>query len=472
MTVQKSTFALFFGNRGFFPASLIAEARETLPKVLKEWGHNVILLDEDATRHGAVETAIEGQTYANFLYENKGKYDGVILCLPNFGDETGASTALKEAGVPILIQAYPDEMDKMSPSQRRDGFCGKISIADVFRQHNIKFTALKPHVVHPESQAFKAQVDYFDRVCRVVKGTKNMIVGAIGARTTPFKTVRIDEIALQHHGITVETLDMSEVIWRVKSMNNGDNAYKEKVQMLQGYATWDEVPDTAFENIAKLAVVLDEIIDEYQMDAIGIRCWTEIQKQLGISPCVMLGTLNNKGIGASCEVDIGSAIAMRVLHLASGEPPACLDWNNNYYDEDDKCILFHCGPVPKELMADAGRITDHDMLASSEGWGIGYGCHQGRLASFKFTFSNLLTDRGALKWYLGQGEFTDDEIPQEFFGCAGVVEVEHLQDVLLYVMHSGHRHHVNITPGIHIDPLKEALEYYLGHQVAIPQQLS
>ena len=68
MTVQKSTFALFFGNRGFFPASLIAEARETLPKVLKEWGHNVILLDEDATRHGAVETAIEGQTYANFLY--------------------------------------------------------------------------------------------------------------------------------------------------------------------------------------------------------------------------------------------------------------------------------------------------------------------------------------------------------------------------------------------------------------------
>ncbi|MCJ7657901.1 MAG: fucose isomerase, partial [Anaerolineales bacterium] len=273
MTIQKSTFALFFGNRGVFPASLIAEARETLPRVLNEWGHDVITLDEEATRHGAVETLLEGQTYANFLYENKGKYDGVILCLPNFGDETGAVTALKEAGVPILIQAYPDEMDKMSPSQRRDGFCGKISIADVFRQNDVKFTALKPHVVHPDSESFKSQVDYFDRVCRVVKGTKDMIVGAIGARTTPFKTVRIDEIALQHHGITVETLDLSEVIGRVNAMTHENDAYKDKVEMLQGYTTWDQVPDTAFDTLAKLGVVLDEIIAEYQMDAVGIRCW-------------------------------------------------------------------------------------------------------------------------------------------------------------------------------------------------------
>ena len=469
MTAQKSTFALFYGNRGVFPASLIAEARETLPRVLKEWGHDVITLNSEATRYGAVETLLEGQTYANFLYENKGKFDGVILCLPNFGDENGAVTALKEAGVPILIQAYPDDMDKMSPAQRRDGFCGKISIADVFRQHDVKFTTLKPHVVHPDSESFKSQVDYFDRVCRVVKGTKDMIVGAIGARTTPFKTVRIDEIALQHHGITVETLDMSEVIGRVNAMTHENDAYKDKVEMLQGYTTWDQVPDTAFDTLAKLGVVLDEIIAEYQMDAVGIRCWNEIQKQLGISPCVMLSSLNNQGIGASCEVDIGSAIAMRTLHLASTEPPACLDWNNNYFNEEDKCILFHCGPVPQELMTGPGRVTDHDMLATSDGSGIGFGCNQGRIASFDFTFSNLLTESGKLKWYLGHGKFTDDEIPPQFFGCAGVAEVEDLQDVLLYVMRSGHRHHVNITPGVHIDPLKEALEYYLDHQVAIPQ---
>ena len=153
MAEGKTTFALFFGNRGFFPASIIAQAREELPRLLKEWGHDSLILDAEATRYGAVETPREGEICANFLEQNRGKYGGVILCLPNFGDETGAIAALKDAGVPILIQAYPDDLDKMAPALRRDSFCGKISIMDVFRQYGVKFTALKPHVVAPAALA-------------------------------------------------------------------------------------------------------------------------------------------------------------------------------------------------------------------------------------------------------------------------------------------------------------------------------
>lgn len=469
MNKKKSTFALFFGNRGFFPSSLIAEARSELPRVLKEAGHDVLMLDEAATRHGAVETTREGEIYANFLQQHRGKFDGVIVSLPNFGDETGAVSALKDADVPILIQAYPDDMDKMAPALRRDAFCGKLSITDVFRQYGVKFTTLKPHVVRPTSEAFKANVDHFDRVCRVVKGVRRMTVGAIGARTTPFKTVRIDELALQHHGITVETLDMADVIGRIKSLpDNG--AAQEKRHALRETARWDGVPAPAFDTLAKLSVVLDEIIEEYQMDAVAIRCWLELQKQLGISPCVVLGTLNNQGIGAACEVDLGSAIALKALHLASGDAATCLDWNNNYADEENKCILFHCGPVPASLMAGPGRITDHDILINSVGPGLGYGCNVGRIAPFEFTFGNVLTENGRLRWYLGHGEFTEDPIPPEFFGCAGAAEVEHLQDVLLHVMRTGHRHHVNLTPGYHAHPLQEALRDYLGHDVALPQR--
>jgi len=164
--MDKTTFALFIGNRGFFPAALLAEAREELPRVLKGLGHEVLMLDAAATRYGAVETPREGEIYANFLRENRGKYGGVILSLPNFGDETGAIAALKDADVPILIHGYPDEMDKMGPAVRRDAFCGKLSIMDVFNQNGLKFTALKPHVVSPTSERFKANVDHFDRVCR------------------------------------------------------------------------------------------------------------------------------------------------------------------------------------------------------------------------------------------------------------------------------------------------------------------
>ncbi len=468
--MDKTTFALFFGNRGFFPASLLAEAREELPRVLQSMGHEVLMLDADATRHGAVETPREGEIYANFLQENRGKFGGVILSLPNFGDENGAVAALKDAGVPILIQAYPDEMDKMAPEVRRDAFCGKLSIMDVFHQYGVPFTALVPHVVSPTSERFRANVDHFDRVCRVVTHMRDMVVGAIGARTTAFKTVRIDELALQRHGITMETLDLSDIFARMRDVDADAEPYKAKAATLKDYTSWSGVPEEAFGKIVRLGVVLDTVIDEYRMDALALRCWIELQQQLGISACVLLGELNNRGIPAACEVDVGNAVAMYALHYASGDPATCLDWNNNYGDEDDKCILFHCGPVPRALMQGPGHIEDHAILANAVGKGCGYGCHVGRIAPFEFTFGSMLTEAGQLRFYLGEGDFTEDPIPDDFFGCGGVAAIADLQKVLQHVGYEGYRHHVSVTRGRVMAPVREALAHYLGFDVALPQE--
>ena len=423
MTHNKTTFALFYGNRGFFPASIIAEARSELPRVLAAMGHDSIALDPAATRHGAVETPAEGARFAAFLRENRGRFGGVILCLANFGDENGAVAALKDAGVPILIQAYPDALDRMAPEVRRDAFCGKMSIMDVFFQNRVKFTALAPHVVAPSSPAFRQNIDHFDRVCRVVGGLQGISVGAIGARTTAFKTVRIDEVALQRHGITVETLDLADVMRRMRLLDPAGKDFKDKAQVLGAYTSWEGVPKAAFENVVRLGVVLDKIVEEYSLQALALRCWVELQSELGISPCVLLGEMNDRGGAASCEVDVGNAVMMRALGVASGEPTTCLDWNNNYADDPDKCILFHCGPVPTALMQKKGRITDHAILATSLGKGCAYGCNAGRMRPFDMSFGSLLTDEGRLKFYLGEGRFTSDPIPEDFFGCAGVAEI-------------------------------------------------
>jgi L-fucose isomerase-like protein len=405
----------------------------------------------------------------NFLRGNQGKYDGVILSLPNFGDENGAVAALKDAGVPILVQAYPDEFDRMGPALRRDAFCGKFSIMDVFYQHNLKFTALKPHVVHPSSGRFKSNLDHFDRLCRVVKGFQDLVVGAIGARTTAFKTVRFDEVALQRVGVTVETFDLAGVLARVKSVPLEDSAYKNKLEELQAYTTWEGVPGAALDKITRLGVVLDELIAEYSMDAIAIRCWIELQEQLGISPCALLGLLNNTGTVAACEVDVCNAVAMAALTFASGRPATVLDWNNNYGEEDNKCILFHCGPVPSDLMTDKGRVSDHLILANSVGENQGFGCVVGRIAPADLTFGSMMTDMGRVKVYLGDGRFTDDPIPDNFFGAAGVGEIPRLQDVLLHVGMHGYRHHVGVTTGKYVAPIHEALGKYLDFDVTIPQ---
>lgn len=63
----------------------------------------------------------------------------------------------------------------------------------------------------------------------------------------------------------------------------------------------------------------------------------------------------------------------------------------------------------------------------------------------------------------------DDPIPENFFGAAGVAEIDRLQDDLLHVGMNGFRHHVSVAPGKYVAPLKEALGKYLDFDVKIPQ---
>jgi L-fucose isomerase-like protein len=459
------SFALFFGNRGFFPESLIAGARREMAAAVAAAGFRPLLMDEDATPYGAVETAREGEKYARWLADQGDEVSGVILCLPNFGDETGAVAALRDAGVPILVQAYPDRLDEMDIQSRRDAFCGKFSVMDVFCQYGVPFTTFKPHTVHPDSEVFAGHLADFAAVCRVTRGMRRMTVGAVGARTTAFKTVRFDELTLERYGITTEVLDLSEVLARVRDLADDDGDCQAKADRMRAYTSWEGVPDEAFQNICRLAVVLDRIVEEYGMDALALRCWIELEKLLGISPCVVLSEMNDRGIVAACELDVCNAVAMRALALASNRPATCLDWNNNYGDDDDACILFHCGPVPQQLMREKGQVIEHPMFAKALGAGCGFGCNVGRIAASPLTFASTKTEGGKLHVYLGEGRFTDDPIPEEFFGCAGVARIDRLQDKLETIGHGGYRHHVGVTFGRVALALREAFERYLGYEM-------
>lgn len=465
MKNTKSTFALYFGNRGFFPESLIAKAREELSETLEKLGFNSLMMDSNLTRFGAVESPEEGRKYAKFLEDHKGKFNGVILCLPNFGDETGAISALQDAGVPIYILAYPDELDKMDFEHRRDAFCGKFSIMDVFCQYGLPFTVFPPHTLHPHSKEFKNQIYMFDKVCKIVGGMKRMTVGAIGARTTAFKTVRYDELALQKYGITTEALDLSEVFSRVRKLDIGTTAAKEKSVKLRKYTDFTKVPKKSFENLVRFGVVIDEIIAEYRMDALALRCWIEMEKEFGVAPCVLLSEINDSGFPAACELDICNAITMHALGLASGKPSTCLDWNNNYGEDPDKCILFHCGPVPQSLMTAKGEVIDHPMFAKSLGAGFGFGCNVGRIAPGVITFASSKTQDGKLHFYMGEGEFTGDPIEKGFFGCGGVARFDNLQKKLYNIGYNGYRHHVSVTTGHFAMALREACTHYLGYEI-------
>ena len=464
MKTNKTTFALCFGNRGFMPGELILDARREMAEAVTNAGYGYIMMDESATRYGAVETRAEGLLYHDWLSRHAGEYSGVIFCQPIFVDENGAFNALRDAGTPILMQAYPDEIGKMGFKTRRDAYCGKFSVTDVFSQCNIPFTVMKPHVVHPLSPAFGQNLRDFAAVCRIAGGMKRFTLGAIGARTTAFKTVRFDEIALEKYGITVESFDLSELIFKVNNLDAKAPEVTAKIERLRAYADCSGVPCENMAALAKIAAVIDNYIDEYNLDALTLRCWNEMETILRVCPCVLLSELNDRGVVASCEIDLCSAITMRALNLASEQPAAVLDWNNNYGGDEDKVVLFHCGPVAQGLMAGTGTVTEHKMFAKTDP-GSGWGCNEGRIKAFPMTFSNCQTKDGKLIVYAGEGEFTDDIIEDGFFGCGGVAKIPDLQNKLIKLARGGFKHHTSVGVGHIKAVLEEAFGTYLGYDV-------
>ena len=454
-------FALCFCNRGFMPGELILDARKDMVEAVTRAGYDYIIMEESATRYGGVETRDEGRLYHDWLKKHEGEYDGVIFSMPIFADENGAFEALRDAGTPILLQAYPDEIGKMDFAHRRDAFCGKFSVTDVFTQAQIPFTVMKPHVVHPLSDVFQQNLVDFAAICRVVNGMKRFNLGAIGARTTAFKTTRFDEIALQKYGINVESFDLSELVFKVQN-KKVDDIVKAKMERLATYTDCSSCPTTKLETLAKISVVIDEYIAEYHLDAITLRCWNEMEQILRVCPCVLLSELNDRGIVASCEIDLCSAITMRAMALASGHATAVLDWNNNYGDDENKVILFHCGPVAQSLMAGKGTLTSHKMFDKGDP-GSGWGTNEGRIGAFPMTFSNCQTKDGKLIVYASEGEMTDLPIEKAFFGCGGVADIPNLQNKLITLARGGFKHHTSIGVGHMKEVLKEAFTTYLHY---------
>ena len=462
---QKITFALLFANRGFFPGEVIADARRELCEAVSRAGFDYLLMDESETRYGAVETIAEGKKYAAFLEQNRGRFDGIIVSLPNFGDENGASVALKNAGVPILVQAYPDEIGKMDFARRRDALCGKFAICNILRQNNIPYTLTEKFVVRPDTQEFARELNKFGSVCRIVKGMKSFNIGSIGARTTAFKTVRVDEMALAYKGINVETIDLSELFARVRSVSDEDTAAaKEKIL---GITRFSGYPEEKLTIMAKVQVAIESLVRDYDLDSVAIRCWNEFETELGIAPCTSLSLLNDMGIAAACEVDVENAVMMRALALAAEEASTLLDFNNNYGEEDDKAIMFHCGPVPVSMCVGKGQVCEHLMFKKTYGDGSGVGVNKTEMKSGNITIGSVKTEGGKIHAFVTEAEFTDDPIEKEFFGSGKVVKKAGINDVANYMGTYGYKHHLAVAFGNFKGAVAEALGKYLGYEVEI-----
>ena len=464
--MSRMTLGVIVGNRDFFPDVLVAEARRDLLKLFGEMEIDPVLLDEEAAKLGAVETWEHAKLCAELFRAHQDRIAGVLVSLPNFGDEKGVADALHLAGlnVPVLVQAYPDDLDRLSVERRRDAFCGKISVCNNLRQYGIPFSLTEDHTTHPLSAEFRRDLADFVAQCRVVGGLRRARIGAVGARPNAFNTTRYSEKLLQSAGISVSTLDLSEVFGRAARIADGDPRVREKISEISGYATAEQVPGSALTRMSKLALVLLDWMDQNDLNASAIQCWSSMQQNFGVNVCTVMSMMSDRLMPSACEVDIAGVVAMYALQLASGRPSALVDWNNNYGGDRNKCVFFHCGNWAKSFLPDI-RIGTAPILGTTLGKENTYGALEGRTPAGPVTFARVSTDdvNGCLRAYVGEGRFTDD--PLATFGNRAVVEVPGLQKLMRYICKNGFEHHAAMNGSHCAAALAGAFETYLHWDV-------
>lgn len=459
------TLALIVGNRGFFPKHLVSSGRQTMLEVLEQAGIRVLALGENETAYGAVESYREAQLCAEFFRQHRDEIDGVLITLPNFGDERAIANTLKMAdlNVPVLIHAFPDDVNRMGLDDRRDSFCGKMSACNNLRQYNIPYTLTRLHTVDPTSESFLKDLKQFAAICRIVRGMRTARIGALGARPQAFNTVRFSEKLLQHAGITVETLDLSEAFGRIAAMADTDADVVAKRAAIEKYARTAGVPDAAMNKMAKLGVMMDRWMTDAALDATAVQCWNSMQDYFGIVPCTVMSMMSNSLVPSACETDVAGTVAMLALALASGKPSALLDWNNNYADDPDKAVVFHCSNLPKDVFVDEIPVVQYqEIIAGTVGAENAYGAIYSRIRETPFTYLRVSTDdlAGKITAYVGEGEFTSD--PLNTFGGYGVVRVPHFQELLAYICENGYEHHVSVNQTRVANAVYEAFTKYLN----------
>ena len=465
MMANSTCLGVIVGNRDFFPDVLISEARKDLAKLFVELRIEPIWLSPEESKLGAVETWTDAQKCGELLRKSRDRIEGILVCLPNFGDEKGVADSIRlaETHVPVLVQACPDDLDQFGLDRRRDAFCGKISVCNNLRQYRIQYSLTRDHTVAILDPRFREDLVQFVQTCKVVRGLRRVRIGAVGARPNAFNTTRFSEKLLEANGITVNTIDLSEVFGDAAKISSDDQRVRLRIEQIRSYADSTKAPDEAIVRMAKFALVVDEWMQSLSITATAIQCWSSLQKNFGVNVCTIMSMMSEQMLPSACEVDIAGVVGMYALQLAGGSPSALVDWNNNYGGDPEKCVFFHCGNWAKDFLPDI-RIATAPILGTTLGEENTFGALEGRTHAGPVTFGRVSTDdlAGKIIAYVGEGEFTDD--PLKTFGTRAVVKVAGLPALMHVICQNGFEHHAAMNRSHTGAAVAEALGRYLGWQ--------
>ncbi|MCX7800299.1 MAG: L-fucose/L-arabinose isomerase family protein [Fimbriimonadales bacterium] len=466
MNLKKIKLGFIPANRGFFSSALAAKMRGQAIAAMESLGIEVVVPSEEQTKVGCVMSIAEAEVAARLFRE--ANVDGIVIGAVNFGDEQSAAWAVKKAGlnVPVLIFGCQEEETLTMQTPRRDSFCGLLSIGEALRQIGVAYTVATRPIVFPTDEAFRKDIDWFARVCRVVNGLRNARYGQIGARPEAFWTCRFDEKQLQKLGATTVVLDLSEALAGARAISDDDPELAPTVASIRDYADVSKVKEESVVRSAKLELFLKRWGEANQIDAFAIQCWTSIQANYGVCSCTTMSRFGDLGKPSACEADILGAMSMHALMLAAGSPAGLADWNNLHNEDDELANIWHCGVFPASFAREKPRLGVQEIIAGSGA--ARYEDSQGTVEfvakAGPITLSRVTQDSDGLwRAVVAEGAFEDN--PAVTFGGYGWCRIPGLQRLYRDVLLRHFPHHVGIVQGHVGNALYEAFGNYLGFKV-------
>ena len=454
-------------NRGFFSDKLAAKMRKATLETLKAAGAQVVVPSEKDTKVGCVENLQEAQLCARMFREQQ--VDGIVVGAVNFGDEQGVGLTLKEFGrkVPVLIFGCQEEEVLTPTTERRDSFCGLLSIGEALRQLGWAYSVPEVPICFPWEEGFKSSVGRFLGVTRVVAGVRGARYGQIGARPDAFWTCRYNEKALQELGVTVVTLDLSEVIGKVERMKS-DAAVKRALADMKKVIDCSAVNDAILDKIARFEVVVRRFVQDKRLDGLAVQCWTSIQENLGICSCTTMARSHDRGVPAACESDILGTLSMHALQLASGGPSCLADWNNLHNDDAELVNCWHCGVFPPSWAKGKPKMGCQEIIAATTGRERAMGVVEFVMKDGPVTLCRATQDNaGRFKVALAEGKVEPNKAAT--FGSYGWVRIPDIARLYKDVLLRHFPHHVAMNRAKVGNVLWEAFGNYLGFEVYTAQ---
>jgi len=426
-------------------------------KSLKNKNIDIIHPDTSLTKNGLVRNDEDAEKIINY-FKNE-DLSGIMIGAMTFGDEISAATVAQSfPDLPILLFSTKEGSFTPEGGRRSDAFCGTLSIGSALYRRKIPFIFLGN--VFPEEEKFIRGVEDFARTCRAVKRFLGARIGLVGPRPERFETCAINEFPMiEQFGQRVVQKSLVEIFNAAQSVKD-DKKVKEIVEEIKKQAIC-EIAEESLEKSARLEIALEDFAREKKLSAMAVQCWSAMQEIYGISPCISMGRLTQKGMMTACEVDIHGALTMLVQHAVSLEEtvPHFIDWTIQHQSKENVFLAWHCGNAPFSLRAPDSKIylRSHSILGKSLGEDKSGGVAEFKLKEGEVTLSRIVEYDGQFKMFVTTGKIIPSS--DNLRGSWSWVEVKDLDLLYRTLLQEGFTHHASMIHGDFKKPLTDFCQF-------------